>query len=74
MVECDYEEIKNIIRDVIKEEFSKKTSELQKTVKKERKKSQWQLFLKECIRTKKSLPFKERIKACSGEWKKKKSK
>jgi len=69
---CSCEDIKKIIKDVVKEEFNKAVTELKATRpgKKERKLSKWQIFLKECIPKKQDLPFKERIKACSVEYKK----
>lgn len=69
---CSCEDIKSII----KEEFAKAVEELKATRPgrtTERKLSKWQLFLKECIPKKQDLPFKERVKACSVEYKKKKA-
>ena len=73
---CSCEGIKKIVKDVVKEEFNKAVTELKTTRPgrtKERKRSKWQLFLKECIPKKMELPFKDRVKACSVEWKKKKA-
>ena len=60
------------IREIIKEEFDRAVGELKATrpSAKKRTLSKWQLFLKECIPTKQNLPFRERIKACSVEYKK----
>lgn len=67
---CSCEDVKKIINET----FDAKVEQLKGTVaKKKRTLSKWQLFLKECIPTKQQLPFKDRIKACSVEWKKKKA-
>lgn len=75
MPECSCNEIKGIIKEVVKEQFDASLEKLKETMpaKKIRAKSKWQRFLKECIPTKKTLPFKDRIKACSVEYKKKAS-
>jgi len=65
---CSCEDVKKIINDV----FDKRAEQLKGTVSKKRTLSKWQLFLKECIPTKQKLPFKDRIKACSVEYKKNK--
>jgi len=72
---CSCEDVKKIMKEIVKEEFDKAVEELKATRpgKKARVLSKWQLFLKECIPKKQDLPFKERIKACSVEYKKKKA-
>lgn len=71
---CTCEEVKKIIHEEVNKVFDSKVEELKGMVKtKKRTLSKWQIFLKECIPTKQTLPFKERIKACSVEWKKKKA-
>lgn len=67
---CSCEDVKKIVGEL----FDEKVKDLKGTVAtKKRVLSKWQIFLKECIPTKQKLPFKERIKACSVEYKKKKA-
>ena len=59
------------VRKIVTEEFSKRLEELKTFASRgKRKLSKWQSFLKECIPKKMDLPFKERVKACSVEYKK----
>lgn len=72
MSECSCDEIRGIIKEVVKEQFQENLEKLKETMpaKKIRAKSKWQIFLKECVPKKQALPFKDRIKACSVEWNK----
>ena len=65
---CSCENIKKIVSEL----FDEKLTELKTTVSKKRTLSKWQIFLKECIPKKQDIPFKERIKACSVDYKKEK--
>lgn len=65
------------VRRMIREELSEDVSRANTNngVKKERKKSKWQVYLKDCIpKQNKELGIGEKVKACSVEYKKDKDK
>lgn len=65
---CD-EDCMEKIRIIVKDELSKINIG---NVKKERKKSDWQIFLGTCMpNTSKELSMGEKVKECSVEWRKK---